>query len=170
MRRFFFFLCLLATPAVAEEPAAAPLAVIDGPTKTAAGEQVIFDAGGSTGTGYFWIVSSEQKTEGRWHTWEDNRFLSFSSPQPGTYRFTLSVALDNQSHAVEHVLQNGTVPDDEDPDGDDPDGAPDDAQAPADSGGGGDDAGGDDAGDDDAIDAEFEVKDSQTGDSQKNDS
>lgn len=99
---------------------AEPLAVIDGPTVTPAGELVEFDAGGSTGSGYDWIVSGPSNTEGRWSVYEGGRILVFASPENGDYRITLSVALDGKSDLVEIVLRNGTESDDEDSDVDPP--------------------------------------------------
>ncbi len=116
MRRLIFSLMLLihtiGYTAIAAEPpvpAVVPvvLAVIDGPAETIAGQLVVFDAGGSTGTGYDWLVLADKNTDGLWRVFENGQFLAFASPISGTYRIVLSVAVDSQSDVVEAVLQNG---------------------------------------------------------------
>ena len=100
-----------------------PQAIITGPTSTAAGELVVFDAGESTGGGYDWEVLADKTTKGRFRAFEDGQFLAFASPDPGVYKIVLSVAKDNKSTIAVLVLVNGKyIPPDPDVDPDiDPD-------------------------------------------------
>ena len=109
--RILFIILLLAVPCYSQdvEPNE-PIAVITGPTDTAAGELVEYDAGDSTGSGYDWLVISRQSTANRYRVSESGRYLYFASPEIDTYYIVLSVAQGDKSDVVTWVLNNGTDP------------------------------------------------------------
>ena len=90
-------------------------AIVAGPEEAEAGTLVVLDASGSKAAAFMWLADS--LTDDQYDIDSSGKRLYFATPcEAGTYKFVLSVALDNSVDAVIHTVRVGEAPDPPDPD------------------------------------------------------